>query len=246
MMMRQTPPIFPVFHTFNIQHLITLGTIAVLCFIVAMIARKGSGSQRKWLRLSLGILLLGYMTVLYVRQGLGHALSLEYSLPLELCSLVLIASTIAIFWSNRLITEIAYFWGMGGVLQATLTPDLALGFPSWDFIFFFWGHGATLLAIVFLISRPEFKPGKGSILQMMIALNIYALVVGTVDKIMGWNYGYLCRKPAMPSLLDFLGPWPWYLLSLEAIAFMTFLILSLPWRFRASSRRNDRALSIGG
>jgi len=31
---------------------------------------------------------------------------------------------------------------------------------------------------------------------MMIALNIYGLVVGVLDWIAGWNYGYLCRKPS--------------------------------------------------
>ena len=60
---------------------------------------------------------------------------------------------------------------------------------------------------------------------MMIALNSYAIAVGAIDRAMGWNYGYLCRKPAVPSLLDYLGPWPWYLVSLEGVALLTFLLL---------------------
>jgi uncharacterized membrane protein YwaF len=69
---------------------------------------------------------------------------------------------------------------------------------------------------------------------MMIVLNGYALTVGVVDGITGWNYGYLCRKPAETSLLDWLGPWPWYLLSLECIALGTFFLLDLPWRQKRS------------
>ena len=67
---------------------------------------------------------------------------------------------------------------------------------------------------------------------MMATLNLYALSVGTVNAIMGWNYGYLCHKPYAPSLLDLLGPWPWYLLAIELLALVTFLILYLPWRLK--------------
>ncbi len=225
------------FHAFDAQHLITLAVIAALCVLVFLVARKADVSGRKCLGRVIGFALLGYVLCLYAQQAIEHLLSWEYSLPLELCNVVLAVCIIALFWPSRLATEIAYFWGLGGVLQATLTPDLARGFPSWDFFLFFWSHGATLLAIVFLISIRGFRPRKGSVVRMMVALNIYALVVGTVNAILGWNYGYLCRKPAMPSLMDFLGPWPWYLLSIELIALVTFLLLDLPWRIlnRASA-----------
>ncbi len=234
------------FHTFDLQHVITLGVIAVLCWLIARVAMSGNLSARKWLGRLLGFILMGYTVCIYTQQAVQHWWSWENSLPLELCNLVLIACLISLFRPNQWTTEIAYFWGLGGVLQATLTPDLTRGFPSWDFILFFWGHGATLFAITFLISSRGFRPRKGSILRMMIALNIYGLVVGAIDAIMGWNYGYLCRKPAMPSLLDFLGPWPWYLLALEFIALLSFLLLDLPWRLLILKGRRNRALSIDG
>jgi len=129
------------------------------------------------------------------------------------------------------------------VLQATATPELSRGFPSWDFILFFWSHGVTLMAIIFLIAEPGFKPRRGSIVRLMIALNIYGLVVGAIDAVAGWNYGYLCRKPSEPSLLDVLGPWPWYLFSIEVIALLTFLILYLPWWISGKFGKRDRALT---
>jgi hypothetical integral membrane protein (TIGR02206 family) len=225
------------FHAFNAQHIITLGVISIAGILVVWVARKGTSLQRKGLRLFLAFLLLGYAACVYIPQGIRHALTWQYSLPLELCNLILIACIIALFRPIRIITEIAYFLGGGGVLQATLTPDLGQGFPSWDFILFFWGHGVTLLAIIFFISGREFKPGKGSIVRVMIALNVYALIVGTINAIMGWNYGYLCQKPSRPSLFDLMGPWPWYLLSTEVIALVIFLILDLPWRVLALSKR---------
>ena len=220
------------FHAFDAQHIIVLIGIAVLCLLVAKAVRKAGSSPSNWLRGLIGLALISYTVFFYVQQGIKGALTWQDSLPLDLCSLVLIACIISLFRPIQLIIEIAYFWGLGGVLQALATPDLAQGFPSIEFILFFWGHGATLSAITFLCMAHGFKPGKGSVIRMMIALNLYALAVGTMNAITGWNYGYLCHKPYAPSLLDFLGPWPWYLLSIELIALVTFLILNIPWRFQ--------------
>ena len=228
-----------IFRPFGTQHLMTVAVIVVLCALVFRTGANSSDMGRIWLRRSLWLALAGYAAISYLQQWITHSLNWETSLPLDLCNLVLAACILALIRPNRLISEIAYFWGLGGVVQATLTPDLANGFPSWDFTFFFWGHGATLLAISFIISDRNFQLRRNSIARMMIALNVYALVVGTVDSIGGWNYGYLCRKPAMSSLLDFLGPWPWYLLSLELISFLMFLLFYLLWRLLAWIRRTD-------
>jgi hypothetical integral membrane protein (TIGR02206 family) len=229
------------FRTFGTQHLITLAAIIALCTLVSWVAGRGSLSNRWWTGRLLGFGLLGYVACIYIQQGLTHSLNWEYSLPLELCNLVLIACVISLFRPSQFMAEIAYFWGLGGVVQATLTPDLAQGFPSWDFILFFWGHGATLLAIIFLISERNFEPRRNSIIRMMLALNIYGLAVGSINAIAGWNYGYLCRKPVMPSILDFMGPWPWYLLSLELVAFLMFLVLDLLWRLLVWFRQPGKA-----
>jgi hypothetical integral membrane protein (TIGR02206 family) len=220
------------FRAFDAQHIISLITIAGLCFLAAKVARKGGSSANRFARGLIALSLLSYTAFFYVHQGLKGFLSWEYSLPLELCNVVMVACLISLFRPNQLATEVAYFWGLGGVLHATVTPDLASGFPSVDFILFFWSHGATLIAIAYLILSPGFSPRKGSILRMMIGLNIYGLIVGSIDAAMDWNYGYLCWKPLVPSLLDYLGPWPWYILSLELIALITFVILDVPWRFK--------------
>jgi hypothetical integral membrane protein (TIGR02206 family) len=231
----------PSFHALDFQHIAVLALIAAACLLIAWKAR--SGNVRKWLGYSIGFLLISYAAVLYVQQGMDHSLSWEYSLPLELCNLILIVCIVSLFCPNQFATELVYYLGLGGVLQATVTPDLSNGFPSWDFILFFWSHGVTLMAIVFLIVERGFRPRRGSILRMMIALNAYGLVIGALDAIAGWNYGYLCRKPVEPSLFDVLGPWPWYLLAVEAIALLSFLLLDLPWRIAGFVREREAAQS---
>lgn len=226
----------PRFQPLDTQHLVTLALLALLGCLVVWAARRLVPARRAWIGWSLAVVLCAYAVVTYIQKGLAHELSFDYALPLEFCHWVLIACVLTLLHSNQTASEIAYFWGSAGTLQATLTPDIGLGFPSWEYVQFFWSHGTILLAIAFILGGQGFKPRKGSPLRMLLALNIWAATVGALDWHFQWNYGYLCRKPAEPSLLDYLGPWPWYLLSGEGIAFATFLLLGLPWKILESLR----------
>ena len=54
-------------------------------------------------------------------------------------------------------------------------------------------------------------------------------MVGVVDGLWGMNFLYLREKPWAPTLLDWLGPWPVYILAVEALALVLFLLLALPF-----------------
>jgi hypothetical integral membrane protein (TIGR02206 family) len=230
------------FHPFGRDHLLILGLIVVLSALVALAGRRWKPPQIRWLGRLLALVLLAYVATVYLQKGLVRELSWRYALPLELCHWVMLACVVALFRPSPLAAEITYFVGLAGTLQATLTPEIGEGFPSWEFILFFWSHGIVLLAIVFLIASRQFKPRQGSVLRMMAFVNVYALAVGGIDKRCGWNYGYLCSKPGQPSLLDYLGPWPWYLVSLEFVALGNFLLLDLPWQFLRRREIQGQAL----
>jgi uncharacterized membrane protein YwaF len=40
----------------------------------------------------------------------------------------------------------------------------------------------------------------------------------------------LCAKSQTMTLLTFLGPWPWYIVAAEGVAFGLFLLQYLPFR----------------
>lgn len=74
-----------------------------------------------------------------------------------------------------------------------------------------------------------FRPTWTSVGRTMLWLNILIVVVIPVNAITVANYMFLARKPATVSLLDFLGPWPWYILSLEVVALVLCIFLYFPF-----------------
>jgi uncharacterized membrane protein YwaF len=68
-------------------------------------------------------------------------------------------------------------------------------------------------------------------------------VVGVVNGIWGMNFLYLREKPWVPTLLDWLGPWPVYIFAVEVLALVLFLMLALPFdpALRQRLRRYGRA-----
>jgi hypothetical integral membrane protein (TIGR02206 family) len=234
------PPAAP-FRLFGPDHLAAMALTALAAVVIARWGRALPPAYRTAVRGLLTGLLLAYAVAAYwiALQRLGPRW--DALLPLNLCDWVLVAVLVALLFRNPLAAELAYYWGFAGTLQGLLTPDLRTGFPSFAYVHFFWGHGGILIAIVWMLVAEGCRPRPGAVLRLFLASNLYILVVGLIDWRTGWNYGYLYRKPYQPSLLDYLGPWPWYLLSLEAIGLSLFLLLDLPWQL--SRRRSATRLA---
>ena len=70
-----------------------------------------------------------------------------YTLPLHLCSLTLILSFIMLWTRSYRLFEFNYFAGIGGALQALLTPAAILsGYPHFTFFYFFIAHGGIIVS----------------------------------------------------------------------------------------------------
>jgi hypothetical integral membrane protein (TIGR02206 family) len=151
------------------------------------------------------------------------------SLPLHLCGILVITCPIMLVTKSYKIFELAYFLGLGGASQAILTPDIGIyGFPHYRFYQFFVSHGLIIFSILYMTFVHKYRPNFKSFLKAFAFLNLILPMVGIINFITGGNYFFIARKPETASVIDFLGPWPWYIISLEAIGFIMLLIPYLP------------------
>ena len=91
--------------------------------------------------------------------------------------------------------------------------------------------------MVYITASFKFFPDRRSLLKAFAWLQGYAAMIFIANLLIGSNYFYIMRKPPTASLLDVLGPWPWYLLVCEALAFVLFLLVYAPvWFLRRRSR----------
>ncbi|MCQ1528903.1 YwaF family protein [Lutispora saccharofermentans] len=154
----------------------------------------------------------------------------EYNLPFHLCSAATIICAIMLFMKSYRIYQIAYFWGLGGALQALLTPDLSgYNYPHYVFFKYFILHGLIVISVLYMAFVHSYRLAFRSVLNAFAVTNLFAVIVIPVDILTGGNYLFLCRKPEAMTLLDYLGPWPWYIIPMEAVVFAMFVILYLPY-----------------
>jgi hypothetical integral membrane protein (TIGR02206 family) len=102
-------------------------------------------------------------------------------------------------------------------------------------------HTLIVAAAITMTFVEGYRPTWKSLLRAAIGINIYMVVVMGVNVLLGSNYMFIARKPDTASLIDVLGPWPWYILSLEAIGAALLLLLYAPyaikdWRARAAGQ----------
>lgn len=175
--------------------------------------------------------------VLYRSYGMPW----ERLLPLQICDLNAILCVMMLMLRSYRIYEVSYFWAMAGSTMAMLTPDLLYNFPHPVYIIFYLGHSLVVLSVLFATFAFGFQPRLRSVGVAVFATVIYALVMLVINSLLDTNYLFLSDKPAAPSLLDYLGPWPWYLLGLTGLCVVACLLCYLPFpimrRIKSSQTR---------
>ncbi len=210
-------------------HLAALAVIILLNIVLSRFKGASENTRRK-IRVALGI-------ILWVNEASYHIWNIYYGrwniqehLPLHACSVLIWLAGFMLIFKNYTIYEFAYFMGIGGAIQALLTPDIGIyGFPHFRFFQTFISHGLLVTSAVYLTVVEGMRPTWKSLLKVMVVLNLYMAVVFVINQLIGSNYLFVAHKPYTPSLLDMLPAWPWYIFYFEAIGLVVFLLLYVPF-----------------
>lgn len=223
----------PPFELFGRAHLIALAVVILIIALVIVNRRNFSSRGKLVARYALAAILVLNELAWHAWNYTTGQWTLQTMLPLHLCSVLVWLSAYMLIRKSYAIYEFSYFLGIAGATQALLTPDAgAYGFPHFRFFQVIISHGAIVIAAIYMTFVEGYRPYWSSLKRVIIWGNLYMLVVAAINTILGSNYLFIMRKPDTASLIDLLGPWPWYVLSLEAIALLLCTLLYLPYALR--------------
>jgi hypothetical integral membrane protein (TIGR02206 family) len=226
------------------SHLAALAATALLAVALPVAARRRPGAWTHTFSRSLGVLLLAGFVSYHVVVIVGReAYSLDFDLPLHLTDAVTVIAAIAL-WTWRILPfELTYFWGLTGAFQAVFTPTLDPdeGPSSFFYWQFFVTHSGVVVAALFLAFGVGLTARPHAVPRMFVATLAWALLAALGNLATGGNYMFLREKPETSSLLDHLGPSPWYIASAAAFALILFALLDLPFRRRRTAERRQRS-----
>ena len=227
--------------TFSTEYFLSLAAIAIATAAVVAAARRFPGRWTVVFARVLAVVLVVNQLSYFVAER--NSLTLQWSLPIWLCEIGTFIGAAALWWRTPLCVEIIYFWGLGGTLQALVTPDLPASqlFPTYYYFEYYLNHGGIVLMALFLVAGLHLTPRRRAVFRVAAITLGYVMVVAGVDRLTGGNYLFLRKPPSNVSLLSLLGPWPWDILGMVAIGFLIMVLLNAPFWFMRRAHDLDRA-----
>lgn len=229
------------FTAYDVSHQVVLVIFVLGAVALVRLGRQHRGTgAADWFSKGFAVLLLAVTLPLQVHYLTPGQFDLLRSLPIQLCDLAWMAAIYAL-WSHRWwAVALTYFWGLTLTTQALLTPDLASTFPEPVFLLFWTMHLLVVWAAVYLTMGLGLAPDWRSYRTTVAVTAVWAGCVFCLNLAAGTNYGYLNAKPNAASILDLLGPWPWYILAEMALIIGFWALITWPW----VRRRERRALEV--
>lgn len=217
------------FVLFSRVHIITI-SIIIMSYIILFLSRNKLRNKKvdKVARYILAFLTLTSELSIHIYRIYRGTWSLSESLPLHLCSFLVVTTALLAITKNYTLYEFSYLLGVAGTTQAILTPTVEFSYPHFRYYQFFLAHGLIIFIVLYITFVHNYRPKFKSLYKIFLLLNIILPFIGIINYLTGGNYMFLARKPESASLIDYLGQWPWYIISLEILAAIFLLIAYLP------------------
>ncbi|REE08558.1 putative integral membrane protein (TIGR02206 family) [Winogradskyella pacifica] len=214
----------------SFQHIIpilcgVIGAVFVIRYANKSFSLKQKQKAIHYFGWFVSLTLIGF----HVYRMLFDNYNFKTDLPLYLCSLLALLIPVFTYYRKYWMFEILVFWIIGGTLQGVITPDIANGFPSFDYFRYWTVHLGLLSIIFYFIFVFKMKPTLRSVFKSFLALQVYVVLMVGLNYVLDANYFYLNEKPKSASLLDYFGEWPYYIMVGQLIIIPLFLMIYLPF-----------------
>lgn len=224
------------FAVYGPSHWAALGFFAAGCAVLVLVGRTQRTAGADPGERARGFGRAYALGIVYVMVGTQlHGLlpgqwRLGGSLPLHLCDLAWPAAVVALWTLGRRAFALTYYWGLTLSVQGLLTPTLDGGdYPDIAYLAFFGMHVMIVWSAVYLTWGLGMRPDWGSYRFACAATALWAVATSVFNLVAGTNYGYLNEKPGSGSVLDVMGPWPWYVLAEAVVILLGWALITWPW-----------------
>lgn len=241
------PSLENTFVTFGLSHLIAVMVIfTIIALIIINKDKIQSSRYSKWFPYILAGLTLGQEVSLNIYRIAVGQWELSTSLPLQLCGLGVLTTSLILLTKNEKIVQNVFFIMMIGATMALITPGIEyrLGFPHYRYFQFFTSHGLIVINFTYILFVFNFQKNirYRHLLQNFIMLLIIAVILLGINLLVDGNYMYLLAKPGEGTAFDLFGEWPWYIVNIFFFGIPVFFhTFYLPFFIR-DYRRRKRAL----
>jgi hypothetical integral membrane protein (TIGR02206 family) len=216
------------FFAYGNSHLVVLFFSALLLALTLVASKKLNTNQNLLIGRCLTVILAVSVVVYTVFELALGRFTIANDLPLSLCNLFALVAPFVLWNPKHKYFEPIYFLVMAGTFQAIVTPDLYYDYPAYEFFKYWITHvGLVLLMIHYMVCFALYPTAIG-IVKTFGWLNVYVALLLPINYLLGANYFYLIEKPINPSVLDFFGPWPVYILVAEILVMGFFAIAMIP------------------
>ena len=211
----------------SLEHIVPIIMAVVVAVFVVKYSRTKALSTKKKISFLVSLFVSITLIVFHLKKAVFDNYSIQEDLPLYLCSLMALLIPIYTYYRRFWMFEVLVFWIIVGTLQGVITPDVEVGFPSFDYFRYWVVHLGLLIIIGYEIVVFKLRPKWRSVLKSFVAFQIYIVFIFGLNKLLDSNYGYLNQKPKSASIVDLLGDWPYYVFKADVILLLAFIVVFL-------------------
>jgi hypothetical integral membrane protein (TIGR02206 family) len=232
------------FVNYTTEHYVTLTFWVLFSVVVLLYGRyKWSEEEQKRNITLLLIIAAGTQIMKIVIKNWDGSFDITKDLPLHLCNMLPFAMIWVMWQKNRKWWAFFFFWIVGGSSHSLVTTSLTESFPHHENIRYWVLHSILVMSAFYGSIVYGFRLEKKDIYRSWFGMNVLAAILFPVNVLLGSNYVYLNGKPPGKTFYDLLGPWPYYLITLEVIIPLLFWGIYILFHTLSFSKKKEATTS---
>ena len=209
------------------EHVAAISAMVCAAALAVWFARRSSRHSARRAARALALFIAGAYLAEHLTYAARGDWTASVNLPFHLSDVVTVVAVAALWRPQKLLLiEALFYWAFSASLQAVLSPSVDEPFPDVLYFTYFATHAGVIVAASMLVFGCRRLPRRAAALRVYGLTLVVALAAGAASAATGGNYMFLRTKPPEASLLDLMGPWPWYILTGAVVALLVLLALA--------------------